>query len=537
MRRAVFSICILTISVAAAHGQMTTIIDDDFESGLGAWIPRAAEPSHIDLNGTPILFEPNDPRLYDVIPEPDDPPPSRSAGFSSDLDSWDNTLAAWLEKQFTIPYTGKLRVRIEADVYVYKDPNYRIETPKPTPDPWAVGNRIYVLTDSAVNNPCLNFDGNLPDGGIRKSFWPGVSDDSPESRSLYSGRWRHVDSDLDANPPTITTTTGNFEVRLLLHDKYKGKQAVAWDNVVITLRNFDTDEVVYTLTEDFESGLGGWTAKSFEAAHPHDDTPTLLAADDSRLFANEGNPGSTSVGFVSLTACPDNTRAAWISRLFPSLLPAGTYMVEIDMDAYVYKDPTKHPDKPEALGNRVLVLTDDNYDQPTVGFHTGDQVPDVAVSLWRGSEGGTVNGVWQRVSLRQEITTTTGNFEVRLLMQDQIFVSAPEATGTDDPQPWLWAEPVGPQVVAWDNVQVRIGPGCYEPRFDRDGDGDVDQDDFAEWQRCFTGASGIFNADRCRCLDADGNERIDLDDLTAFELCAAGSGPMVPADPACDDAL
>ena len=161
----------------------------------------------------------------------------------------------------------------------------------------------------------------------------------------------------------VTTTTGNFELRLLMHEKYPGAEAVAWDNINLTIGTF-------TFTEDFESGLDGWTVRSYEANHPHDDTPAVFTPTDSGLFANAGNPGSASAGFTSDLSCYDNTRTAWLSRLMPELLPPGTYAVAIEFDAYVYKDPTQSPDDPEALGNRVLLLTDDAYDNPSYVLDT-----------------------------------------------------------------------------------------------------------------------------------------------------------------------
>ena len=75
-----------------------------------------------------------------------------------------------------------------------------------------------------------------------------------------------------------------------------------------------------------------------------------------------------------------------------------------------------------------------------------------------------------------------------------------------------------------------------------DGDGDVDQDDFAVLQLCITGDGGAIPAkpEYCTCFDRpeggppplpDGD--IDQTDIAGFEACA--SGPDVPAHQACDD--
>lgn len=79
---------------------------------------------------------------------------------------------------------------------------------------------------------------------------------------------------------------------------------------------------------------------------------------------------------------------------------------------------------------------------------------------------------------------------------------------------------------------------CSDPFADADVDGDVDQTDFAAFQRCVTGNAGSV-APGCECFDRSGptpgvpDGRISQDDLPAFRNCA--SGPDVPADTGCDD--
>jgi hypothetical protein len=78
-------------------------------------------------------------------------------------------------------------------------------------------------------------------------------------------------------------------------------------------------------------------------------------------------------------------------------------------------------------------------------------------------------------------------------------------------------------------------PNCNDPFADADGDGDVDQADFARWQLCQSGSGGGLQSG-CECFDRDnggaGDGDVDGDDLLAFEACA--SGPGLPANPACD---
>ncbi|UCD29178.1 MAG: hypothetical protein JSV03_01460, partial [Planctomycetota bacterium] len=76
---------------------------------------------------------------------------------------------------------------------------------------------------------------------------------------------------------------------------------------------------------------------------------------------------------------------------------------------------------------------------------------------------------------------------------------------------------------------------CPDPFADVDGDDDVDQDDFAEFQLCYTGSGGTL-AEGCDCFDQEptgGDGDVDENDYNRFQNCA--SGPEVPADPACDD--
>lgn len=88
-----------------------------------------------------------------------------------------------------------------------------------------------------------------------------------------------------------------------------------------------------------------------------------------------------------------------------------------------------------------------------------------------------------------------------------------------------------------------VGPRCNDPRYDADGDGDVDQDDFAAVQRCLDITP---LPPECECFDFGGfvaDGVIDGADVNLFVVCAQGnlaqgiapSGPFVPADPACDD--
>lgn len=73
---------------------------------------------------------------------------------------------------------------------------------------------------------------------------------------------------------------------------------------------------------------------------------------------------------------------------------------------------------------------------------------------------------------------------------------------------------------------------CGQPFADADGDNDVDQEDFAMFQACFTGPNGGVPPG-CECFDRPGpglgDGGIDSADLLEFEECA--SGPAVFLDP------
>jgi hypothetical protein len=102
---------------------------------------------------------------------------------------------------------------------------------------------------------------------------------------------------------------------------------------------------------------------------------------------------------------------------------------------------------------------------------------------------------------------------------------------------YAWGENVG-----WLNLDDAVEyvafawPTCHEPFADADGDGDVDQADFAVLQRCLTNGS-VAIAEGCECFNRPqpgfirGDDDVDADDLSVFLSCS--SGPALPADPLC----
>ncbi|HSA28538.1 MAG TPA: sialidase family protein [Phycisphaerae bacterium] len=87
----------------------------------------------------------------------------------------------------------------------------------------------------------------------------------------------------------------------------------------------------------------------------------------------------------------------------------------------------------------------------------------------------------------------------------------------------------------WAFVRFELGqrplPPCSNPSADADADGDVDQEDFGAFQRCYAGKANPVE-EACSCFDADYTGTVDAADLAAFIRCV--SSPTVLADPRCD---
>ena len=77
-----------------------------------------------------------------------------------------------------------------------------------------------------------------------------------------------------------------------------------------------------------------------------------------------------------------------------------------------------------------------------------------------------------------------------------------------------------------------VGPtGCPVVRADIDRDGDVDLDDFAVLQSCFTRTDPPSLALRCQAADLDRDRDVDPNDLSLLLACLSGAN--VPVDPDC----
>jgi hypothetical protein len=80
-----------------------------------------------------------------------------------------------------------------------------------------------------------------------------------------------------------------------------------------------------------------------------------------------------------------------------------------------------------------------------------------------------------------------------------------------------------------DGFRLEYLPPCHLPAADAAGDNDVDQDDFAAFQLCYSGQAQAYVGESCHCFDRGPtvpDDDLDKDDVTEFEKCI--SGPAIP---------
>lgn len=75
---------------------------------------------------------------------------------------------------------------------------------------------------------------------------------------------------------------------------------------------------------------------------------------------------------------------------------------------------------------------------------------------------------------------------------------------------------------------------CNDPFADADDDGDVDMDDFARFQNCYTGDVATVDQGECQCFDHNGDTHVNETDFNAFSACGDTSRAGVAADVMCD---
>ncbi|MGQ9649567.1 MAG: hypothetical protein ACUVXJ_05625 [Phycisphaerae bacterium] len=476
---------------------------EDFEDGLAGWTSKLYGP---EPNDTPSLFSDTDPLLYDNV----DNPGSQSAGFSSNMAVMDFTPAAWMQQQFpaAVPGGETYLVTFEYDCYVYR--KMREDNDEPA---------LFPASGEGLYGPQIPFSGQV------LSQSAGYSSNLPETDG--TSEWLQMQWPAQLNPGTYDIT---LEVDLYLY-----KDPSITDQYGYGSR-------LYVLTDQYYDNPG-W---NFDGPDPYSEVPPKGFRATTWLNSQNGTwarkvinktginttTGNIELRLLSHDKNPKAQSTAW-DNIVLTIRPAGggdpvfVYTEDFESGLGSWKAMTYgEVDRGDAwgVGNRMYVLTDDQYNQPLWDFDHGDRGNGFSVDYWPGWLNDVLdwsfNGRWRHVVTQQTITTATGNIEVRLLQHDK--------------------HP-GPQAVAWDNLSLtltRVPPPCGDNRFDRDGDGDVDQADFAVLQACYTGDGDpafLFDAPACFCLDTNNDLDVDQTDLLAFENCASGAG--VAADLACDDSL
>ncbi len=184
---------------------------------------------YLPYHNIPRIFEVNDPLLLGDTGSPG----SKSFGYAEDRNVNTPVNFAWISQKFpSVVNPGTYTLRVSGDRYVRKDNVI---------DPYRVGNRTYFLYDSNYDNDAdFDPDTDTPEDGISSPLWPGGLFGVPD----VNGVWQQY-GPLEEQ---FTTTTGNLEFRLSLHDKSGGPEAVAWDNILVELVSvcnvprFDSDD-------------------------------------------------------------------------------------------------------------------------------------------------------------------------------------------------------------------------------------------------------------------------------------------------------
>ena len=82
----------------------------------------------------------------------------------------------------------------------------------------------------------------------------------------------------------------------------------------------------------------------------------------------------------------------------------------------------------------------------------------------------------------------------------------------------------------WDELGRRFGPDWAASPPDLDGDGDVDQSDFGQFQLCLTGSDVVQWNHACSPARLDRDLDVDVDDAARFVNCLSGEGQAPASD-------
>jgi hypothetical protein len=84
-----------------------------------------------------------------------------------------------------------------------------------------------------------------------------------------------------------------------------------------------------------------------------------------------------------------------------------------------------------------------------------------------------------------------------------------------------------------DNVRNQPIPCSHSPWADADNDGDVDSDDYAVFQKCYSGPGAAPATPACACVDRNTDGKVNETDFAAFVSCRQGPGVPVPPVGSC----
>jgi len=512
----------------AQAAAVTVIKPEDFEDGLAGWTTMLYGGGA--NNDTPQTFTSTDPALYWNKGNPG----STSAGYSSNMSPMDFTNTVWLQRQFTIS-PGSYEVVYEYDTYVYKYPSPNNDQFQVFPGP----------TGTGIYGPNTNYPGSQ---SVGTSYSPTAHDGT---RYVYLQKLYPA-----AVAPGTYAITLDADVYVYLQNSTGSNQAGARILVLAdgNYSNPGTDPnggettTLQRVSAWNQSSAGTWvhvnnTAKSITTTTGN--IEFRLVSDDQMQVT----PGPLTVAFdnVSFILTPSGGGDPALSSSDDFESGYGDWR----LNYYYGGDPW-------GVGNRMCVLTDDLFNQPSWNADSGTVTDGFRNDYWPGEPWvnniatWANNGLWRHVVHTAPLATDTGNIEVRLLLYDKNS---------------------GAQAIAWDNLSLTLSspsgacclpdatcvttdqddceanldgryqgaftacddPGllcCPDPFADTDTDGDVDQMDFAFLQRCLTSTDESVPAG-CECVDVLSDGDISSADLAVFENCA--SGPGVQASRFCDD--
>ena len=205
--------------------------------------------------------------------------------------------------------------------------------------------------------------------------------------------------------------------------------------------------VTVLFSDDFESGLGAWTAQTSPVYTPpaYDHDPILFPADGTGIYGpNDGFGGSKCAGYSGDLTELDGTYYVWMERRFPGAVAPGTYKVTFSVRRYVYK-ATGTQDY--LVCNRFYFLTNNLYANPWWLNFDG---PDPSTSndgfrssMWNQQTGNNLKtgGQWAEGTRTIDVPINNGNIEIRLMYWEQ--------------NPHI----LGAVSVAWDDLSVVVKQG------------------------------------------------------------------------------